>query len=276
MIFIFYISHILTLEKVTMLMKQIMVKFTWLVFITSIGFGAHAQEGGEEKSERQESLLSAERLIKSKLHQARPDITVNEIKPSAVNGMYEAEIDGGGVIYVSADGNYFFLGDLYQVMSNRLVNLSEAKKNNERVAMMSSIQDDDAIVFPAKGDVKATIAVFTDVDCGYCRKLHQEVPKMNELGISVKYLAYPRAGIGSKSYEKIASAWCSDDKQNALTALKRGQRIDINVCENNPVPQQFNLGSQVGVRGTPAIVLENGELIPGYLPADELAKTIGI
>ena len=259
-----------------MLIKQFINQRGLLaILVMFIAFAANAQDVSGEKSGKG-SAVSAEQLIKSKLHNARPDITVNKIKPSVVNGMYEAEIDGGGIIYVSADGKYFFLGDLYQVGANRLINLSEAAKNDERVSMMASIKDDDAIVFPAKGEAKATVAVFTDVDCGYCRKLHLEVPKMNELGISVKYLAYPRAGIGSKSYEKIASAWCAEDKQTALTALKRGQKIETNVCADNPVPNQFNLGSRVGVRGTPAIVLESGELIPGYLPADELAKQIGI
>lgn len=99
---------------------------------------------------------------------------------------------------------------------------------------------------------------------------------MNELGIEVKYLAYPRAGVGSKSYNKVASAWCAEDKNQALTQLKNGHSIEENICEGNPVASQFQLGGQLGVRGTPAILLESGEMIPGYIPAKELAKKLGI
>ena len=215
-------------------------------------------------------------LIMSKIKSVRPDLVVSDISPSPVKGIYNVTISGGGTLYVSEDANHFFLGDLYRIGPNRLVNLSEEAKNKDRMAMMASLNDDDAIVFSPAGEVKASVAVFTDVDCGYCRKLHQEVPKMNELGIEVKYLAFPRAGIGSKSYEKIASAWCAEDKRDALTKLKNGKSIDIAVCDGNPVANQYELGGKLGVRGTPAIVLKSGEIIPGYLPADELAKQLGI
>jgi thiol:disulfide interchange protein DsbC len=141
---------------------------------------------------------------------------------------------------------------------------------------MASIKKDDFITFSPKGETKASVVVFTDVDCGYCRKLHKEIPRLNEMGVEVKYLAYPRAGIGSNSYNKIASAWCAEDRQDAMNKLKAGEEIPMNVCESNPVAEQFNIGIQAGLNGTPAIVLDSGELIPGYMPADKLAQTIGI
>ena len=214
--------------------------------------------------------------IRNKLNSVRPDLSVSEVKPSVVNGMYEVTVRGGGTLYVSEDAQYFFLGDLYQVLPSGLVNLSEAAKNGAREKMMAEVKSEELFVYSPKGKVKASVAVFTDVDCGYCRKLHMEVPKLNEMGIEVKYLAFPRAGIGSKSYQKIASAWCAKDRNEALTTLKNGKSIDIAVCENNPVAKQYELGGKVGVRGTPAIILENGEMVPGYLPAEELAKQLGI
>ena len=115
------------------------------------------------------------------------------------------------------------------------------------------------VIFPAVGETKGVVSVFTDVDCGYCRKLHQEVPKLNQMGIEVRYLAYPRAGVGSRSYQKIVSAWCAADPNKAMTQLKSGMEIPDVSCEN-PVAAQFDLGQQVGVTGTPAIVLEDGRL----------------
>ncbi|MFT5670969.1 MAG: thiol:disulfide interchange protein DsbC, partial [Glaciecola sp.] len=115
-----------------------------------------------------------------------------------------------------------------------------------------------------------------DVDCGYCRKLHEEVPALNAKGIEVRYLAYPRAGIGSPSYNKIVSAWCAVDQQNALTKLKQLEPIPTNICAGNPVAAQFALGGKMGVRGTPALVLDSGRLLPGYMPADRLAAELGV
>jgi len=154
-------------------------------------------------------------------------------------------------------------------------NLAEQDRVEKRQALMASVDVHDMVVFPAGGERKAIINVFTDVDCGYCRKLHQEVPELNELGVEVRYLAYPRAGIGSRSYEKIVSAWCSDDRKGAITALKAGEEIPDSNC-TNPVASQYELGHEVGVSGTPAIVLEDGRLLPGYMPADQLVQAIGI
>ena len=117
--------------------------------------------------------------------------------------------------------------------------------------------------------------MFTDIDCGYCRKLHREIPQLNEMGIEVSYLAYPRAGIGSQSYSKYVSAWCAEDKLGALTLAKNGQEIPAKNCDN-PIAAQYELGQQMGISGTPAIVLEDGRLIPGYLNAQKLANALGV
>jgi thiol:disulfide interchange protein DsbC len=131
-------------------------------------------------------------------------------------------------------------------------------------------------VFPAEGERRAFVSVFTDVDCFYCQKLHQEVPELNRRGVEVRYLAYPRAGVGSDSYRKIASAWCASDKLTAMTRLKNRETIPDNVCPGNPVADQFLLGQKVGVTGTPALVLESGQLLPGFMPADALVQRLGI
>ena len=131
------------------------------------------------------------------------------------------------------------------------------------------------VVFSAIGEEKAHISVFTDVDCGYCRMLHREVPKLNDMGVTVRYLAYPRAGVGSESYEKLVNIWCSADPQEWMTKAKQGMEVPENKCAN-PVAEHFQLGNSVGVRGTPSIVLDNGKFIPGYLTADKLAKELGI
>ena len=124
--------------------------------------------------------------------------------------------------------------------------------------------------------IKATINVFTDIDCGFCRKLHKEVPSLNKLGIEVRYLAFPRAGVGSKSYQKAVTAWCADNPLTALTEYKNGVDKQIRECDKNPVAGQYQLGQTLGINGTPAIVLDDGTLVPGYRTADAIAKILGL
>ena len=214
--------------------------------------------------------------IKQKFSSVRADLEVEKIEPSEVEGIYQVTFKKNGSIYMAANGDHFFSGDLFELSNGQIVNVTEEKSNGPRAELMAKVDRNDMVIFSPKGEVKASVSVFTDVDCGYCRKLHKEVPKLNEMGIEVKYLAYPRAGIGSPSYEKIASAWCSDDRKEAMNILKAGGSIDINVCKGNPVADQYELGLKVGLNGTPAIVLDSGRLIPGYMPAEQLAKTLGI
>lgn len=211
----------------------------------------------------------------AKLKELRPEIPIERVSLSPLPGIYQLEISGGTVFYGTADGRYLFAGDLYELGETDLINLAEAGRIEKRQTLMASVDVAEMVVFPAGGQRKAVISVFTDVDCGYCRKLHQEVPKLNELGVEVRYLAYPRAGIGSRAYEKIVSAWCADDPNRAMTALKAGEDIPDSTCAN-PVAAHYELGQQVGVSGTPAIVLEDGRLLPGYMPAEALVETIGI
>lgn len=217
-----------------------------------------------------------EASIAAKLEQARPDLKVQSVRPSVATGLYEVTLSAGPVLYATADGDFFVLGDLFAVDMGGLTNLSEKQRDLARKALLAEVKAEDMIIFSPKGEVKGQVTVFTDVDCFYCQKLHREVPALNEAGVEVRYLAYPRAGVGSDSYRKIASAWCSDNPQQAITALKNRQEIPENVCPGNPVADQYMLGQKAGVRGTPALVLESGEMVPGYLSAADLTGRLGI
>ena len=214
-------------------------------------------------------------LILKALSAARPDLQYEQPRPSPMAGLYEVQVKGGPLLYIDADASHFIAGDLFAVQKSGFVNLAEQGRQKERAELIAAVKPEDMIIF-APENPKATIAVFTDVDCGYCRKLHSEVAELNALGIAVHYLAFPRAGLGSPSFRKIASAWCAKDPGAALTSLKNGEEIPENVCADNPVAAQMLLGEQVGVNGTPALVLEDGTLVPGYRPAKDLAKLLGI
>jgi len=210
------------------------------------------------------------------LTKAQPGIPIERVEETTMSGILAVVLGDGTVLYGSEDGTHLFSGDMFSIAGGEIVNLAEQRRSSTRQELMSDPLFKDALVFAATGTKKASINVFTDVDCGYCRKLHQEVPQLNAMGIEVRYLAYPRAGVGSESYTKIVSAWCADNPQQALTQLKRGQNIADRQCGDNTVADQYNLGQKMGISGTPAIILEDGRLLPGYLPAAELAATLGL
>ena len=212
--------------------------------------------------------------IRQAFHKSRPDIQVENVAKSSVAGLYEVSLKGGPSVYATEDGKYFFTGDLFELAPGGFVNIAERGREQMRKQRMAQVKKDDMIVFPAEGATKGAIYVFTDVDCGYCRKLHNEVPQLNKMGIEVRYLAYPRdfpRGAQSRTAPKMVSAWCAKDPQEALTKLKNSQNIPTNKCQN-PVAEQYLLGGEMGVTGTPAIVTTRGELVPGYMPADSLAR----
>ncbi len=233
--------------------------------------------GAAEQSNIPDEVDAAlnERILTS-LRSARPDLNYGDVHASPIPGISMVQVENGPILYVHNGGEFFFDGDLYQIGKGRFINLKEQALTGLRKELLAEIPLDEMIVFSPKAAVKGVINVFTDVDCGYCRKLHKEVPELNAMGIEVRYLAFPRAGIGSASYRKIASAWCAENPRQAMTALKSGKAIEDNVCSDNPVAKQYNLGQQMGVNGTPAIVLADGSLLPGYRPAADLAKVLGI
>lgn len=213
--------------------------------------------------------------IEKTLQAAVPQLQIAAISESRLSGVYRVTDELGQVIYSDAKGDFFITGELYSTESGRLVNLTEAERQDKRAGLIAEIPAAQKVTFPASGDEKARITVFTDIDCGYCRKLHGEVAKMNELGITVDYLGFPRAGVGSESYDKLVSVWCSDDRLEAMNRAKAGKSNPSKTCENN-VAESYALGGRLGVTGTPAIVLQDGSLVPGYVAADRLAKGLGI
>jgi len=213
---------------------------------------------------------AAETAIKASFKATRPDIVISKIEASPeLPGVYLVTMQNGPTVYASANGKYFIVGDMFEISAAGIESVAEKKLAPQRKEWLSEIKREDMIVFSPAGETKGAIYVFTDVDCGYCQKLHQEVPQLNAAGIEVRYLAYPRAGLGTPTYDKMVSAWCADDRKAAINELKTGGLIAPKKCDN-PIAAQYQLGAAMGVTGTPAIVLESGSLIPGYKAAAQL------
>jgi len=207
--------------------------------------------------------------IKQSLKRIFPGQTAEQISTSPIDGLYEVVI-GGEVIYSTADGKFFMQGNLYNVEAGK--NLTEARRAGIRSKVLGTLKESDLIVFTPK-KTKHTITVFTDIDCGYCRKLHSEIQTYNDKGIAVRYAAYPRSGIGSRSYHKAVAVWCAADRKAAMTKAKAGGKLEEKKCDN-PVASQYKLGGRLGIQGTPAIFLSDGTMLPGYVPADRLASML--
>ena len=204
-------------------------------------------------------------------------LKVESVAPSEISGFYLVRTKASRApLYATADGKYFVAGDLYQVDGPNYVNIDEQRREGERAKELAAVKPNDMIIFKAKGPTKTVLNVFTDVDCHYCQVLHKEVPQLNAMGIEVRYLAYPREGIGSPTYQKLVTAWCAKDRQGTLTRYKNRENVPISTCADNPVAAEFDLGTRLGVEGTPALVTAKGELISGYVPAAKLAEKLGV
>ena len=214
--------------------------------------------------------------LRAAINKARPGIKVGEIRPSAIAGLFEVDLGGKDTIYMPADGKHIISGTMYRIEPNRFVNIEDERMKPIRAQKLAAVNKSDMIVFSPKGTPKAHVDVFTDIDCGFCRKLHKEIPELNAMGIEVRYLAFPRAGVPSPSADKLATAWCSENPRDTLTKLKNSQAVATKTCEKNPVAAQYKLGLELGVNGTPALFKPDGEMLPGYMPAAELAAALGV
>ena len=218
------------------------------------------------------SAISGEELvIRENLRALFPEQTISSVKVSVLPNLYEVTISAS-VFYVSAEGRYLFHGELIDT-ENR-INLSEETRAFARKTFFESIDGSDLIQFtPADGDIVETLYVYTDIDCSYCRKFHRDVDKLNGAGIAVQYLAFPRSGSGSESFEKAVNVWCSPNRQKALTDAKEGRRVDSPACVN-PVTKHRGFGTDMGITGTPAVYNSQGRSLGGYVPADELIELL--
>jgi len=194
---------------------------------------------------------------------------ITSITASPIPGLYEVMV-GTELFYISADGKYLLSGKLFDIDTRN--DLTTPKLKQVKAQALDAVDEASMVIFSPK-DYKYTITVFTDIDCGYCRKLHAEIDDYNARGIRVRYMMFPRAGIGSPSYQKAVNVLCSKDRNQAMTRSKAGETLEEKHCEN-PVADQYALGQKLGVNGTPAIFLADGELVPGYIPAQRMESML--
>ena len=216
------------------------------------------------------SVSASQDNIREGLKNILPDGTVIElIEPSPIPGIYAVYYGDLQPIYVTQDGSFFIYGDIYKININSISNITEKSVAERRKLILQNIPSEELISFKSSNE-QFSVIVFTDVDCGYCRKLHNQIDEYNSLGISINYAAFPRSGIGTSAFTKMVGAWCSDNPKDSMTKLKNNSTLDISFCENQPVSKQYIIGKKLGVDGTPAIFSMDGEIFPGYIEPEEL------
>ncbi|MCZ6826025.1 MAG: DsbC family protein [Gammaproteobacteria bacterium] len=221
--------------------------------------------------------IQADDEVSAELQKVRDTVSEKFAEIGAEN-VFESPIDGwftvrkGAIIaYISADSRYLLQGDLIDLENN--TNLSEQARNDARAIMMSAVSDEEVIIF-TPDEVEHTVSVFTDIDCTFCRRLHAQIDQYMEQGIEIRYFLYPRNGPTSASWAKAENVWCANDRNEALTLAKLDEEYPTHTCDASIVSTHYAIGQDVGLRGTPAIVLDDGTLFSGYLPPEKLKQAI--
>lgn len=257
-----------------------MIKYGLALSVSAVlTAGVYAQD---EKPDQ--ATPSHEVLIKESLHKLTGGAQLGAIRPAVIDGLYKVQVVGGPAVLISADGKHVVMGEVFNVTENGLAPVQDPYLVNSRLEFIAGLDESETIKFAPEGETKHVAYVFTDVDCGYCRRLHSQMhgynemgekkPGYNDLGIEIRYLAYPRAGVGSPSAAKLESAWCADDPHTALDKLKNLESVKPATCDASPVEKHYRKGGELGVTGTPAILLPDGRLIVGFQPPEKLLQTI--
>jgi thiol:disulfide interchange protein DsbC len=238
-----------------------------LVTLLFVAGTSHAQDPGHDQS------------LRGKLSQAIEIASQNQLQIISINAtplgtIYEVELNTGEILYSDIAGDYLFAGDMYKTSHEGLLNLSMSKRQRRNLEKIAAVPEDEMIIFSPE-ETKVSIAVFTDVDCTYCRKLHSDLDELLSKGIEIRYLAYPRGGENAASFPKMLSVWCSDDRKKSLTRAKNGQNLPERSCEA-PLLAHHALGNELGITGTPALIFPDGRLVPGYMDAAKLVEMLNI
>ncbi|HEY5720486.1 MAG TPA: DsbC family protein, partial [Gammaproteobacteria bacterium] len=208
--------------------------------------------------------------IRGFLEQRLNGASVQHVAPSTIPGLYEAVV-GGQVIYITGDARYVLQGPVLDMVDGS--NLTEPLERKVRLELLQKVPESMMVVFEAQGEARHTLTTFTDIDCQYCRRMHAEIDELNARGIRVRYMLYPRTGLGSPSHQKAVNVWCAEDRNSALTESKRGKTLERRDCPT-PIREHMALAQQLGLTGTPFSITDTGEKISGYAPAAQMAERL--
>ena len=244
-----------------------------LCFAFTFAAGASAATAPAPKPARPAPAVAAVPVpadVRARVVAKLPGATPADVAASPIPGLYEVTM-GSLIVYVSADGKYLLSGSVYDLATE--ANLTADRRNAARAKALAAAREDQMIIFSPENP-KMTVTVFTDVDCGYCRKFHSQIAEINKAGVRVRYMLFPRTGPGTESWHKAEAVWCSADRRAALTRAKRGEDVKAKDCGDAVVKAGFDMGEDFGLEGTPAIYTQSGEYIGGYLTPEQLVALV--
>jgi thiol:disulfide interchange protein DsbC len=236
--------------------------FQLIIFISLIGIFPVTVTG-------QAGKLDVEHLRQS-LTLLLPGVTPESISPTPIPNIFEVVIESR-LVYVTGDGRYLFEGEIVDL--ERQANLTSPRLKEVTLLAIEQVGEENMLIFEPAEKTKHTLTVFTDIDSAYSRKLQQNIAEYTHRGIRIRYLFFPRAGVNSPSYAKAVTVWCADNRHKTITRAMSGEPLESISCPN-PVDDHLQLGSRLGVSGAPVLVLENGEMLPGYVDAEKLYEIL--
>lgn len=228
------------------------------VFIIFLPFSIYAGDEDYEIEIRQSLMIHF------------PNLPIDKITPSPIQNIYEISSEGA-IYYIDSKGEFLIDGNIIDIPNRS--NITESRKSTLQLALINSIPESDMLIYEPSIESNRSMTIFTDTTCPYCSKLHAEIDALLDAGIRIRYLLYPRAGLGSQAHSELESVWCSDDPHNAMTVVKAGRSVETISC-SNPIETHVSIAKKVGLRGTPLIYLDSGAVFPGYKPASFFIEAI--
>ena len=228
---------------------------------------AHAQQRSADEAVSEDDTLSG---VRERLAETLPGLTPTSVAETPVPGLYELVVDGQ-IYYVDESAAYLLDGSLIELGTRS--NLTENRLGSIQTSLIEEVGEENMLIYEPDEPSERSITVFTDISCGFCRRLHEDLDDLLDAGVRVRYLLFPRAGVGSQAHKDLESVWCAEDPQQAMTTAKAGGRIVPASCEN-PIESHMALAERVGLRGTPLIYLDNGQRVPGYREPAALAEIV--
>jgi thiol:disulfide interchange protein DsbC len=254
------------------------LKIPALVVAVTLVAGAAAAAAATPSKPAKPAAASAPALtpvpadVRARVVSKLPGATPADVAASPIPGLYEVTM-GGVVVYVTGDGKYLMSGSIYDIATE--TNLTAERRNGARARALAAAREDQMIIF-SPDRPKMTVTVFTDVDCGYCRKFHGQMAELNKAGVRVRYVPFPRMGPDTESWHKMQSVWCSPDRKDALTRAKKGEQLKAKNCDGADavIKAGFEMGEDFGLDGTPAIYTQSGDYIGGFLTPEQLVTLV--
>lgn len=208
--------------------------------------------------------------VEKRLKEQYPATRITEVRESAIKGLYEV-VMGRNVAYTDESGRYMLFGHLYDMKEQK--DLTAQRLDEINKIDVSALPLADAIK-TVKGDGSRKLYVFSDPDCPFCQRLEREtVPLLDN--VTIYTFLYPLEGLHPDAKRKAETIWCAKDRAKAWEDFMKSGTLPEGVTRcDNPVERNIRLGSSMGINGTPTIILGDGTMVPGFVPASELERRL--